>query len=181
MNTGVYKITNTTNGKCYVGSCADLKRGMKHRWWRHVYKLKRQNHPNPHLQNSWNKYGENSFAFEILEECLPEYCLILEQHYMDTLKPEYNISPTAGNTFGIRCSEETKKKISIANKGHIYHTHGNYQFKNIKTGDTIICAKFELANRYGLDRSSISKVCNKTEKSHHGWVCIGKESSYEEK
>ena len=176
MNTGVYKIQNIINGKCYVGSCADIKRGLKHRWWRHMYKLSKQKHPNPHLQNAWNKYGSENFGFEIIENVSPEKCIEREQFYLDTLNPEYNICRIAGNTLGYRHTKEAKLKVSIANTGNPNHYNdGKYRFHNKKTGEVIVCAKFELAIRYGLDNSSISKVCNKIENSCHGWICLGKE------
>jgi hypothetical protein len=45
---GIYKIINKINNKYYVGS---------------------SKHINPHLQNAWNKYGQNNFDFVITEEC----------------------------------------------------------------------------------------------------------------
>ncbi len=98
MKTGVYKITNIINGKCYVGSCAHY-RGIFERLYRHKYKLNRNTHENPHLQNSWNKYGQTSFVFDILEYCPSEKCIVREQHYIDTLDPEYNICRVAGNNY----------------------------------------------------------------------------------
>jgi group I intron endonuclease len=40
-----------------------------------------------------------------------------EQHYLDLLKPEYNIHPTAGSSIGYRHTEETKQAIRDALKG----------------------------------------------------------------
>jgi len=37
------------------------------------------------------KYGYSNFTLEILEYCEPENALAREQHYLDHLKPEYNI------------------------------------------------------------------------------------------
>ena len=39
------------------------------RWDCHKAQLRGNYHDNPHLQNSWNKYGEENFKFEILEIC----------------------------------------------------------------------------------------------------------------
>ena len=52
---GIYKIVNEENGKVYVGKSVDVKE----RKYKHFDKLRRDEHPNPHLQNSFNKYGEN--------------------------------------------------------------------------------------------------------------------------
>lgn len=80
---GVYKITNNVNGKFYVGSSKDIK----YRWKQHRDKLNDNKHGNTHLQNAWNKYGEDNFKFEIIEECSPEMQFEREQFYLNTLSP----------------------------------------------------------------------------------------------
>jgi group I intron endonuclease len=116
MNTGVYQIKNTINNKLYIGSSAS-KHGIKYRWKRHIKELRKNEHGNGHLQNSWNKYGRDKFSFEILELCCPKECLSKEQYYLDKLQPEYNIYKTAGSPYGRIVSEETKRKISATLKG----------------------------------------------------------------
>ena len=37
------------------------------RWDCHKAQLRGNYHDNPHLQNSWNKYGEENFIFEVIE------------------------------------------------------------------------------------------------------------------
>ena len=59
----IYKITNTINGKCYIGQTKDYKV----RFQGHKLKLRKDEHDNPHLQDAWNKYGANAFTFEVLE------------------------------------------------------------------------------------------------------------------
>ena len=52
------------------------------------------------------------------EYCDPSKCIEREQYYINHLKPEYNISPTAGAPMtGRNHSEETKQKISESRKG----------------------------------------------------------------
>lgn len=60
----IYQITNMLTGDFYIGSAQSFAR----REWQHRYDLKRGKHKNPHMQASWNKYGEEAFVFEILEE-----------------------------------------------------------------------------------------------------------------
>jgi group I intron endonuclease len=62
---GIYSITNKLNDKIYVGSSVDIK----NRWRQHKHSLRKGSHPNKHLQSSWDKYGEASFEFSVLEEC----------------------------------------------------------------------------------------------------------------
>lgn len=88
---GVYKITNTANGKVYVGSSKDIKK----RWHQHKSKLNENQHGNTYLQNVWNKYGGQSFKFEIIEECDLKVQFEREQFYLNQLNPfdgnRYNI------------------------------------------------------------------------------------------
>ncbi len=110
---GIYKIVNSQNGKIYVGSSLDVER----RWRSHKNALRAGRHRNPHLQNSWDLYGESAFSFSVLDQVSEERCIYeAEQHYIDTLEPEYNIATVAGGGSGPR-SEETKRKISDAIKG----------------------------------------------------------------
>lgn len=60
----IYKIRNVVNQKFYVGSTINTKE----RFRTHRNKLRRGAHHTPHLQAAWNKYGEECFKFEIVEE-----------------------------------------------------------------------------------------------------------------
>jgi group I intron endonuclease len=65
----IYKIINTVNGKFYVGSTTN----HYERFRIHRQKLRSSKHHCKHLQASWNKYGENSFVFAVIEN-LGEDC-----------------------------------------------------------------------------------------------------------
>jgi group I intron endonuclease len=98
MKSGIYKITNSVNGKFYIGSSADID----YRWNDHKQYLNGGYHINPKLQNAWNFYGGDKFTFEIVEETSSEKSVLLdrEQHYLDLFKPYmrdigYNICPKA--------------------------------------------------------------------------------------
>lgn len=85
MLKGIYKIHCKGNGKIYIGSSVNIE----HRWKVHLRKLRKGNHVNPHLQSSYNKYGEDSFSFSVLE-ALPDGCSSheirdKEQHYLDSM------------------------------------------------------------------------------------------------
>jgi group I intron endonuclease len=61
------------------------------------------------------KYGYSNFKVEILEFCNKDEVLAREQHYLDLLKPEYNILTAAGSSLGYKHSEETKVKMKTRN------------------------------------------------------------------
>jgi group I intron endonuclease len=110
---GVYLIE--LNGKKYVGSAAH---SIAERLSDHLRTLRHGIHGNSRLQNAYNKYGESTLCFKILETVeLPEECVPMEQKYIDKLKPEYNICLTAGSSLGIKRSMEYRKKLSIAHLG----------------------------------------------------------------
>jgi group I intron endonuclease len=120
---GIYVITNTISSSRYVGSSKNLRtRAMSHR-----KALNCSRHPNKHLQNAWNKYGEAVFMFTALEEIIFEaednhkenrkLLLSREQHWIDEIKPEYNIAPPAISNLGIKRSPEAVEKIASKHRG----------------------------------------------------------------
>lgn len=113
MISGVYEIRNIANGHRYVGSSLNLLKRLRG----HKNGLNKNTHHNPHLQSAYDKHGERNFVFIPLLYCDPENILIYEQMCINGLKPEYNISSTAGNTTGCIPGIETRKKMSAAKKG----------------------------------------------------------------
>ena len=111
---GVYLIFNLVSGKRYVGSSINIY----NRFYEHIHILKRNEAHNKHLKNSWNKYVEESFVFQVLEYCEPEVQFEREQYYIDLIKPEYNLTLNVVANTGHKVAEETKKKISAAKKGN---------------------------------------------------------------
>jgi len=111
---GIYKITNIIKGNFYIGSSIKVEKRM----YEHKRMLRKNKHTNIHLQRSWNKYGEKDFEFRCIRNVENERDLIrIEQFYINMYLPKYNICKVAGNHLGIRCSKETKKKISESRKG----------------------------------------------------------------
>lgn len=117
---GVYIFKNVKNGKCYIGSTVmTFRKRMDH----HLWHLRENKHKNKHFQNAWNKYGEDSFEYDILEICDKSKCLEREQFYLNSilhanefiegksklfLELGYNINPLSTGTPNL--SKETIEK-----------------------------------------------------------------------
>ncbi len=117
MDSGIYKIINTVNGKFYLGSTG----GFRDRWKEHLWQLRSNIHHNRHLQFAWNKYGETAFTFEVAEFVSLHSLLVKEQEWLDRTKcydakVGYNLSryadaPMRGRTLSPEaCSLLSKSK-----------------------------------------------------------------------
>ncbi len=87
MECGIYKIENVTDGKIYIGSSVTLK----NRKYKHFWMLQKGIHDNNHLQHSYNKFGQDSFIFDVLEVCCPEELIVKENFYIDKFKSNDSI------------------------------------------------------------------------------------------
>lgn len=106
---GIYSITNTINGKRYIGQSADMaKRGKSH-----FGMLRRGAHHCTTLQRSFRKHGESAFIISIVEMCEPDRLTEREQFWMDNYRATglYNLAPAAGSIRGVKFSAETIAKI----------------------------------------------------------------------
>ena len=63
MTRCIYKIINVINNKFYVGSAVNFEK----RKARHLWRLRRGDHVNKHLQAAWQKYGDEAFVFAVVE------------------------------------------------------------------------------------------------------------------
>lgn len=86
--TGIYKIQNLINGKCYVGQSKDIKR----RWKDHCCSA---NNPADHCYNNplykaIRKYGIENFSFDVIEECLISELNDKERFYIQKYNSFFN-------------------------------------------------------------------------------------------
>ena len=92
---GVYKITNTINGKIYVGEST----GYPTRFNKHKNRLKRGVHENPGLQTDYDQHSLDVFDFQVIEEHPPDADKSLlverERYFINKYKEEgkelYNV------------------------------------------------------------------------------------------
>ena len=103
---GIYKITNTVNGKVYIGQSIDIKK----RWTNHkkdAFWQKAECYQYP-LYKAMRKYGLPHFDFSILEECSREQLnereiFYIQQYHSNEKKNGYN------QTLGGDTQEHAKK------------------------------------------------------------------------
>lgn len=98
MKSGIYRITNTINGKVYIGSAKDFEK----RWKRHRNDATAGKHSSILFQRSWDKYGGDSFVFEIVERIEYDKTSILmrEDYWMGVYKSRnpdfgFNLAPAS--------------------------------------------------------------------------------------
>ena len=89
---GVYKITNIVTNDFYIGSSTDVK----HRWSQHKCPSSWKIHPNSPLYQDFQKYGVDSFEFQVIAEVKPECLKEAEQQFIEKLKPIYNNANAKG-------------------------------------------------------------------------------------
>lgn len=165
---GIYKITNKTNKKCYIGQSVDIEhRFRKHQtdaFWNSNKNFK-YNYP---LYQAFRKYGIDSFLFEILEECKEEDLDAKEQFYYDLFQPAYCL--TAPEEKVVK-NEEVRKKISEKLTGRTLseshkqrmkevtkydNNHNAKQVELIKDGNSFIFNSTSLAAKWLIDNKITS-------------------------
>ena len=162
MNTGVYILYHTYNSeKIYVGSTQKL--GFKQRFNNHLRELSQNKHNNNHLQAVSNKYGIENFRFKILQKVVPEYCLEVEQFwidYLDTVNSGYNQSKKAGV---VSMPYEERRIATRQQQKTVYQIDKNNKVINIYQGVNLA----GIAS--GINKTDISFCCNKKAKMAGGY------------
>lgn len=168
---GIYCIENITNHKTYIGSSKNIYQ----RLLKHFALLRHNKHQNAHLQSAWNKYGESSFRWFILELCESKELTEKEQYCVDLFGAEYNITRIIERNILSRESRikqgETRRRLHQEGKIewnfnpvtlYVYDLDGKLLFSNpLGLKDT--------ARRLGISPSSICRVTNGTYQQCKGY------------
>ena len=132
----VYLITNTVNGKRYVGI---TKNGYLHRFREHVSSANNNSHNLIHA--AIRKYGEISFTVELIESNVSDeiagdreqyYIRLYDTYYIN--RKGYNMTIGGNGTIGYVFTDEVKHRMSIANSGRIYSDERNQRIREKMIG-----------------------------------------------
>lgn len=142
MKCYIYQIINQITNEKYIGQTTNFSRRKSN----HLSALRNNNHPNPKLQNAWNKYGEANFVWIVEQFDLTKS--ELDQLEIQMIKKEqsfingYNLTKggTGGNT-------RFNRIINFEQFCFIYA--GNTQFSGMSN---------KTAQYIGCDSSTISAI-----------------------
>lgn len=139
--TGIYKITNKINGKCYIGQSTLIEK----RWSNH-----KNTSCNPTstayeypLYRAFRKYGIENFSFEVLEECNNSELNEKERYWIKYYNPEYN--QTIGGDYKVIPQKLTYEQVQEIQKILIEDQDGNV-------------SHVELAKKYNVHRDTIRDI-----------------------
>lgn len=187
---GIYKLTNAINGKSYVGKSVNLyQRIISHKHLK----------PRYCIDFAIRKYGFQNFKIEVLHyfDNLPENLELLALETAFIIDSEslcssggYNICLVGSENSGLKRSEETRKRLSIAKLGKnnpnfgkvIYKPYSSYlgrnnpnfdhkiySFRHKKTNEVFVGHRQDFYLKFNLSKPNVNAMVRGKEKSVKGW------------
>ena len=140
IHDAIYLITNTVNGKPYVGQAKSLEA----RWKEHCKAARGHKKSDFVLlvHRAMRKYGEDKFSLQVLERDVPSANRLNELeiawiYLMDSKVPHgYNQNDGGGCQRGWKPSKATRRKIGNANRGRIVPAEVGRKISGANTGKT---------------------------------------------
>lgn len=131
----VYMIINDVNGKAYVGFTS---RSLKLRWQEHCQRALQKDSRNNRLYVAMRKYGLENFRIVEIERHDDEDRIRWAEskyiEYFDCYENGYNCN--YGGCGTVNPSEETRRKIGLANSGRVISMEGRARMSQAKLGDS---------------------------------------------
>lgn len=116
---GVYVIANTVNKKVYVGASCNIHTRLSG----HRAKLRKGTHECADLQRDWDRLGENSFQFKVLEMSDAKNYVLLERKYIKGFAALSR--DCVYNKSGVPKEAQTKKQVNKQPKRTGRHRQNN--------------------------------------------------------
>lgn len=158
MSAIIYRITNTVNGKFYIGQTI---RELQDRWRHHCKDARRGSLT--HFHRAIRKYGTDAFSIEILEETSSDILDDRERYWIAKLHPSYNMTEGGEGCRGVIWTEERRKKLSSVRKGI---GKGLPQHPNTKEALRVTHEKRNWGRGIPLTEEHKSKI-SQTSRGHH--------------
>lgn len=174
---GIYKIENPV-GKIYIGQSVDIET----RWDRYT-KYPEEVKSQVKIYNSIKKYGIENHIFSVIVECDTENLNILERKYQErynSIEKGLNCKYTTTEDKTGHLSEETKMRISLANKGREFtdewKTKISQSLKGRKIDPEVEARRLESRKGYKHSEETLQKI-KLSNKSKPSVICphCGKE------
>lgn len=160
MKKYIYKIINTINNKVYIGQT----KNTKNRWQQHKSTLKHNRHENPYLQNSWNKYGEENFQFEII---------VFTENYNEEEKKYIKLYNSTDPKFGYNIMQGGENPPILKGEDSLLSSHTyeeinklKYDLKYSSLNNTELAEKYHYDNCSSINRINTGAMW-KDEKEHY--------------
>lgn len=149
---GIYMILNKETLNYYIGSASTGK--INSRFTNHLIYF----NGSKVIKNSVKKYGLHNFMFIVLE-LFPEVVnqennkklLDLEDFYLKSLLPDYNILTEAGNSFGYKHTEVTRIKMKSN-----YSEERRQQIGYLNKGKTFSAGTIQAMRDSALNRGKVN-------------------------
>jgi len=159
---GIYKITSPS-GKVYIGQSIDIKRRIKRY---KIFDCKEQGK----IYRSLKKYGVKNHKFEIITECDIQDLNKLERYYQDLYDAcgEFglNLTLTASDNKRFEITEYTRLKMSESRKGEKNHFFGKTHTEESK----LKISQANKGNKFWLGKTHTDESKLKMSESHKGRI-----------
>lgn len=118
---GIYCIENSINSKKYIGKSSNIKSRLFH----HISELRGKRSMSNLLQKDWNKYGEETFRYYIIEICDTKNLDEKEEYwikYYDSNRRKfgYNKSTGGAGSGHYKKTKTQKERLSEIKKGVLF-------------------------------------------------------------
>ena len=175
----IYKITCIGDNRVYIGQTNDFERRVRG----HKSYLRHNMH-NERLQESYNKYGLDSFRFEIIEECQQREEADEKEHYWIKFFETYNhkkgFNIERGGNKGKKIPQEVIDKIRTKKIGRkLTEEHKQKISKSLKgkKRSKEVCEKLKEARRNNpLSDEARKRISTALKGNKH---CVGRKYSKE--